>query len=82
MPKGLTGDDATVLALLAQAPKLASDDQKKLVASLRGEARKIALALVGMTSVGRAGIAADAFRSWARELVTEGGLNVGHGKGL
>lgn len=70
LKQSLTGDDATVLALLAQAPDMAKKEQQKLVKSLTGEARRIADLIVkhDPENRGHAAQAAKAFIAWAKAL--------------
>ena len=62
MAKPLTGEDAAVLAVLAQAQALDAGQRKKLVDRLQGEARSIGKALTGGPSSQDAKKAAQAFQ--------------------
>jgi hypothetical protein len=68
MSKLLTGEDATLLALLAQAPRMPKKEQAELIESLAGPAKKIAKAIVGRAPDKRSREVADAFLEWASQL--------------
>lgn len=64
----LTGKDASLLALLAQAPGMPSEERRRVVGELSEEAQKVARALAGTDAGGDAGATADAIRNWASRL--------------
>lgn len=64
--RGLTGQDAYVLALLVQAPRMPKTDRNKLVATLSKPAKRLARDIVE----GKRTKVAQAFRDWAANLRT------------
>jgi hypothetical protein len=71
MSKALAGEDAAVLALLAQEPRLPKTQRRELEESLSADARKIAKALNGAPPDRGAERAAEAFREWAKGLTEQ-----------
>jgi len=67
-PKTLSAEDATVLAMLAQCPRISRSERGKLVDRLGPEAARIARALGGDPSTRHAEATAVALRDWANGL--------------
>jgi hypothetical protein len=68
MSKFLSGQDASILALLAQAPTMSKHMREKLIGSLGRKAQPIGWALIGEPTSKRASKAANVFREWAKNL--------------
>jgi hypothetical protein len=68
--KPLTGREASVLALIAQSLSLSREDKDRILATLDGDALRIAKVMVGdITNPSKADKkAADGFHAWAAEL--------------
>ena len=67
--KPLSGQDASVLALLAQAPKLSKAQRDGLIGSLStADAKQIGRALIGEKASKGATAAAHEFQEWANGL--------------
>ncbi len=73
--KALSGREASVLALLAQNPRMAEPAKKRVLKQLNGQALTIAKVIVGdeKRATGNVKAAAEGFNTWARRLSTTGG---------